>query len=55
MLRKRMDLCIILIEMEKYKKTFDRLYDCVKNNDKEEMRSMMRISTERRNEFNKKV
>ena len=45
----------LLIEMEKYKKTFDRLYDCVKNNDKEEMRSMMRISTERRNEFNKKA
>ena len=45
----------LLTEMEKYKKTFDKLYDCVKNNDKEEMRSMMRISTERRNEFNKKV
>lgn len=45
----------LLKEMEKYKKTFDRLYECVKNNDKEEMRSMMRISTERRNEFNKKV
>lgn len=45
----------LLKEMEKYKKTFDRLYECVKNNDKEEMRSMMRISTERRNEFNKKA
>lgn len=45
----------LLMEMEKYKKTFDKLYECVKNNDKEEMRSMMRISTERRNEFNKKV
>ncbi len=45
----------LLTEMEKYKKTFDKLYECVKNNDKEEMRSMMRISTERRNEFNKKV
>ena len=45
----------LLKEMEKYKKTFDSLYECVKNNDKEEMRSMMRISTERRNEFNKKA
>jgi len=44
----------LLREMEKYKKAFDRLYDCVKNNDREEMRSMMRISTERRIEFNKK-
>ncbi len=45
----------LLKEMEKYKRTFDRLYECVKNNDAEEMRSMMRISTERRNEFNKKA
>ena len=44
----------LLREMEKYRKTFDRLYDCVKNCDREEMRSMMRISTERRMEFNKK-
>ena len=44
----------LLREMEKYRKTFDKLYDCVKNCDREEMRSMMRISTERRMEFNKK-
>ena len=44
----------LLCEMEKYRKTFDKLYDCIKNNDREEMRSMMRISTERRGEFNKK-
>ena len=44
----------LLKEMEKYRNTFDRLYDCIKNNDREEMRSMMRISTERRAEFNKK-
>ncbi len=43
----------LLKEMEKYRKTFDRMYDCVKNNDKEELRSMMRISTERRAQFNK--
>ncbi|MBE7010914.1 MAG: prephenate dehydrogenase [Ruminococcaceae bacterium] len=44
----------LLKEMEKYRKTFDKLYDCIKHNDREEMRSMMRISTERRGEFNKK-
>jgi len=44
----------LLKEMEKYRNTFDKLYNCVKNNDREEMRSMMRISTERRGEFNKK-
>ncbi len=44
----------LLKEMEKYRNTFDRLFDCIKNNDREEMRSMMRISTERRAEFNKK-
>ena len=44
----------LLKEMEKYKKTFDRLYECVKNKDVEEMRSMMRISTERRMDFDKR-
>ncbi|MBE6717936.1 MAG: prephenate dehydrogenase [Ruminococcaceae bacterium] len=44
----------LLKEMDKYRKTFDKLYECVKNNDREEMRSMMRISSERRDKFNKK-
>ncbi len=44
----------LLKEMEKYKNAFNHLYECVKNNDREEMRSMMRISTERRAEFNKR-
>jgi len=44
----------LLKEMEKYSKTFNRLYDCIKNDDVEEMRSMMRISTERRIEFDKR-
>ncbi len=44
----------LLREMEKYRKTFDHMYDCVKNSDREELRSMMRISTERRAQFNKK-
>lgn len=44
----------LLKEMEKYRNTFDKLYNCIKNDDTEEMRSMMRISTERRAQFNKK-
>ena len=44
----------LLREMEKYRNTFDHLVQCVKNNDREEMRSMMRISTERRAAFNRK-
>ncbi len=45
----------LLFEMEKYRKTFDKLYDCIKNGDREEMRSMMRISKERREKFNEKI
>ena len=45
----------LLVEMEKYRNTFDKLYDCIKNNDREEMRSMMRISSERREQFNDKI
>ncbi len=41
--------------MDSYRATFDRLYECIKNEDREEMRSMMRLSTERRRQFNKKV
>lgn len=44
----------LLKEMEKYMNTFDRMYECVKNEDIEEMRAMMRISTERRIEFDKR-
>lgn len=45
----------LLSQMDGYRKAFDKLYDCVKNEDREEMRSMMRISTERRRNFNKKA
>lgn len=45
----------LLSQMDVYRKAFDRLYDCIKNDDREEMRSMMRISTERRKNFNKKA
>lgn len=41
--------------MDTYRANFDRLYDCIKNQDREEMRSMMRLSTERRKRFDKKV
>jgi len=45
----------LLSQMDGYRKAFDRLYECIKNEDREEMRSMMRISTERRKNFNKKA
>ena len=45
----------LLNQMDGYRATFDRLYNCIKNDDREEMRSMMRISSERRRNFNKKV
>ena len=44
----------LLQEMDAYRRAFDRMYDCIQNNDREELRSMMRLSTERRQRFNKK-
>ena len=44
----------LLTQMDNYRNAFDRLYICVKNADREEMRSMMRISAERRRNFDKK-
>lgn len=44
----------LLAQMDSYKDTFERLYNCIKNDDREEMRSMMRISSERRRNFDKK-
>lgn len=41
--------------MDSYRSNFDRLYRCIQNRDREEMRSMMRLSTERRKRFDKKV
>ena len=41
--------------MDSYRANFDRLYRCIQNQDREEMRSMMRLSTERRKRFDKKV
>lgn len=45
----------LLSQMDSYRSAFDRLYHCVKNADREEMRSMMRFSTERRRNFDKKA
>ena len=45
----------LLRQMDSYRSVFDRLYNCVKNADREEMRSMMRFSSERRRNFNKKA
>ncbi len=44
----------LLDEMDRFKEAFDKMYDCVKNGNREEMRKMMRCSTERRSLFDKK-
>lgn len=46
---------VLLDVMDNYRANFDRLYRCIENEDKEEMRSMMRLSTERRQRFDKKI
>lgn len=45
----------LLNEMDSFINAFNRLYDTVKNGDREEMRKMMRCSTERRKLFDKTV
>ena len=42
----------LLQEMDGYRDAFDRLYDTIKNNDREAMREMMRLSSARRKTFN---
>lgn len=44
----------LLTEMDAYRETFDKLYDTIKNGDREEMREMMRTSSTRRRKFDKK-
>ena len=44
----------LLIEMERFKVSFDELYEKIKNGDRDGMRQMMRLSTERRKLFDKK-
>lgn len=43
----------LLKEMERFKTTFDELYEKIKEGDREGMREMMRTSTARRKRFNK--
>ncbi len=43
----------LLNEMEKFRASFDELYEKIKNDDREGMRGMMRLSTERRKLFEK--
>lgn len=46
---------VLLEQMDIYRATFDKLYDFIDNDDRDGMRDMMRLSTARRREFNKKV
>lgn len=46
---------VLLEQMDIYRKTFDKLYDFINNDDRKGMREMMQLSTKRRREFNKKV
>lgn len=45
---------ILLDEMDNYRTAFDKLYNTIKNNNRDEMREMMRLSTARRKKFDKK-
>ena len=46
---------VLLTQMDKYKSAFDKLYKCIVKGDREEMRSMMCLSSERRRNFDKKL
>lgn len=46
---------VLLEQMDIYRETFDKLYNFINNDDRDGMRDMMRLSTARRREFNKKV
>ena len=41
-------------EMDRFRESFDKLYETVRDGKREEMREMMRTSSERRRKFNKK-
>lgn len=45
----------LLKEMERYRNSFNQLYDFIKDGDRDGIRAMMRLSTERRRRFEKKV
>ncbi len=42
----------LLKEMNSYKQCFDKLYECLKNDDREGLRDMMKLSSKRRKNFN---
>ena len=44
----------LLNEMDNYRKAFEDLYEAIKNNDTDTMREMMKLSTARRRNFNKR-
>lgn len=44
----------LLEQMTLFRNAFDKLYSCIKDGNREEMRSMMRLSTARRKNFEKK-
>lgn len=44
----------LLEEMDRFKEAFDKMYDYIKNGNREEMREMMRCSTKRRSLFDRK-
>ncbi len=44
----------LLAEMDNYRKAFDELYDTIKNDDRDKMCEMMRLSTDRRTRFDKR-
>ncbi len=45
----------LLAEMDSFRNEFDRLYECIRDGKRDEMRDMMRLSTERRALFDKKI
>lgn len=45
----------LLRQMDAYREAFDKLYNYINNDDRDGMRNMMRLSTARRREFNKKA
>lgn len=44
----------LLMEMDKYRNCFDELYNYLKNNDRDGIRDMMKLSSKRRKLFNKR-
>ena len=45
----------LLSEMDRYRESFDKLYNFIKTENRDGMREMMRLSTHRRKHFDKKV